>query len=146
MGTRTSQAQKHRLTPQQQKAAEILVENEFAMKGEKRSLEAIAEEVGVTVRALYNWRKDPDFIGYSSSVSTLVFESYTPLAESQLIKGIMGTSNNGIASTKSLEMFFKLTGRFVDQRVVTQIDGSSQSRMSPEELRESLAGMNDLLK
>lgn len=137
---------KYRLTPQQQKAAEMLVENEFAMKGEKRNLEEIAEEVGVSVRTLYSWRQDTDFVGYSAAVSSVIFESYTPLAESQLIKGIRGTSNNGIASNKSLEMFFRLLGRFVDHRVVTQIDDSAPTRMSREELSRGIDELNDLLK
>lgn len=141
MAASTRQLSKVRLTGQQQKAAELLAENEFALKGEKKTFEQIAEEVGITSRQLYNWRKDPDFTNYMATVSATIFDSYTPLVEAQLIKNIMGTSNNGIGSNKAIEIFFRMAGRFVDRSEVTHTSSAITPLMSQDELRGKIADL-----
>lgn len=143
MAGSSRQLSKVRLTGQQQRAAEMLAENEFAMKGEKKTLEEIAEEVGITVRWLYTWRQDPDFRNYMASVSSSIFDAYTPMVEAQLIKNIMGTSNNGIGSNKAIEMFFRMAGRFVDRSEVTHTDGANMPLLSRAELRDKIADLED---
>ena len=141
MGTRVGETSQFRLTGQQRMAAERLAENEFALKGEKRTYEQIAKEVGITPRQLYNWRKVPDFNSYMTSISTTIFNSYTPLAEAQLINAIRGTSSNGIASSKALDMFFRMSGRFVDRSEITHTDSNSP-RMTQDELRDKIADLD----
>lgn len=134
---------KRRLKPNQLAAAEIIVANEFADKSARRSYEDIAEEVGITARSLYEWRKNPDFIQYSAAISDSHLDSYRALADAQLIKLISGTSNNGLASIKALELFYKLNGKLVEKREVVTHDTASGSKISGDELRR---GIDDLVE
>src|SRR5699024_12024327 len=88
------------LTAEQRNAAELIVANDFAPKGEKRKLDEIAFEVGVDRRTLYNWRQNADFTRFMSAISDNKLDNHRSLADSQLIKLIAGTSNNGVASIK----------------------------------------------
>src|SRR5699024_352930 len=110
---------KLRLTPAQRKAAELIVKNDFAPKGERKTLGEIAEEVGVVQKTLYNWRQNPDFTRYVAAISDSELSNYRSLADSQLIKLIAGTSNNGLPAIRALELFYKLEGRLEDKRTVT---------------------------
>ncbi|WP_243290349.1 phBC6A51 family helix-turn-helix protein [Bacillus sp. FJAT-47783] len=54
--------------------------NEFAPKDEKKTYEEIAEEVGIAIRALYNWCQSPDFTRYRSVISDNKPDNYRALA------------------------------------------------------------------
>ena len=129
------------LTPAQRKAAELIVANDFAPKGEKKNLDDIAEEVGVDRRTLYNWRQNSDFTRYMSAISDNKLDNHRSLADSQLIKLIEGTSNNGIASIKALELFYKLNGRLEDKRTVTINDEERKPTMTREQVSKGLADL-----
>ena len=137
---------KRRLKPNQLAAAELIVANEFAEKGARRSYEEIAEEVGITARSLYEWRKNPDFIHYSAAISDSHLDSYRALADAQLIKLISGTSNNGLASIKALELFYKLNGKLVEKREVVTHDTASAPRISGEELRKGIDQLTEMIQ
>jgi len=137
---------KARLSPQQQAAAELIVANEFATKGEKKTYEEIAEEVGVAIRTLYNWRQSPDFTRYMSVISDNKLDNYRALADAQLIKLIKGTSNNGIPAIKALELYYKLSGKLVDRRESVVVNESDRKpRVSREEVEKELDKLNDIL-
>lgn len=129
------------LTPRQRKAAELIVNNDFAPKGEKKNLDDIAEEVGVDRRTLYNWRQNSDFTRYMSAISDNKLDNYRSLADSQLIKLIEGTSNNGVASIKALELFYKLSGRLEDKRTVTINEENRKPTMTREQVSKGLADL-----
>lgn len=127
MAKLTMQQLTGRLTPAKQKAAELILEREYAPKGEKITYADIAEEVGITERTLYEWRKDPYFIQYLAVISDKKLDNYRGLADAQLIRLIKGTSNNGIASIKALELYYKLAGKLVERRelVNTETTGNA---------------------
>ena len=129
------------LTPEQRKAAELIVANDFAPKGEKRKLDEIAFEVGVDRRTLYNWRQNADFTRFMSAISDNKLDNHRSLADSQLIKLIAGTSNNGVASIKALELFYKLNGRLEDKRTVTINDEERKPTMTRAEVSKGLADL-----
>ena len=127
------------LTPAQRKAAELIVANDFAPKGEKKNLDDIAEEVGVDRRTLYNWRQNSDFTRYMGAISDGELANFRSLADSQLIRLIAGEfTNNGTPAIKALELFYKLEGRLVDRSVVMQDDKDNQPRISRAKLSEEL--------
>ncbi|SKA88777.1 phBC6A51 family helix-turn-helix protein [Sporosarcina newyorkensis] len=136
---------KRRLKPKQLLAAELLVANEFETKESRRTYEAIAEEVGITARCLYEWRQDPDFIRYSAAVSDTRLDSYRALADAQLIKLISGTSNNGLASVRGLELFYKLNGKLVEKREVVTHDKAAGQRLNDDDLRKGIEELNEML-
>jgi|SRR5690625_611834 len=130
------------LTAEQRNAAEIIVANDFAAKGKKKTLDEIAEEVGVDRRTLYNWRQNADFTRYMSAISDNKLDNYRSLADSQLIKLIEGSfTNNGTPSIKALELFYKLSGRLEDKRTVTIDDGQRKPTMTREEVSKGLADL-----
>lgn len=134
-----------RLSADQLKAAELVVANDYAGK-QKRTYEDVADELGITVRALYNWRQEPDFIKYCAWLSETKLDAFRATADSQLLKLIEGTSNNGLASIKALELFYKLNGRLIDRREVVQAEESSGTkRISDDELQRGLDELNDML-
>ena len=135
-----------RLTPGQQKAAELIVERDFnARVGQKKTTYGdIAAEVGITDRQLYTWRKDPNFTRYTAAISDNRLDQYRSLADSQLLKLVQGTSNNGLPSIKGLEMYYKLIGRMKDQPIVS-ISENKQPTMTREEAREELQKLNKFI-
>lgn len=138
---------KLRLTPVQRKAAELIVANDFAPKGEKKTLEQISEQVGVDRRTLYNWRQNPDFTRYMSAVSDGELANYRSLADSQLIKLIRGTfTNNGTPSIKALELFYKLEGRLVERSVTMTDDRENQPRISRDEISEKIRELDTFVQ
>lgn len=129
------------LTAEQRNAAELIVANDFAPKGNKRKLDEIAFEVGVDRRTLYNWRQNADFTRYMSAISDNKLDNHRSLADSQLVKLIAGVSNNGVASIKALELFYKLNGRLEDKRTVTINDDKHKPAMTREEVSKGLADL-----
>ena len=90
---RTESELKALLTAQEQHAILLLVENEFAPKGNKRTLEDIAEEVGVSARQLYNYRKEnPAFNEYKTLVANQMLLSKREIVDSQLMRCLIHCS------------------------------------------------------
>lgn len=132
---------KIRLTPVQRKAAELIVSNDFSPRGSKMNLDEIAKEVGISERQLYTWRQNSDFTLYMAAISDNKLDNHRSLADSQLIKLIEGTSNNGLASIKALELFYKLNGRLEDKRTVTINEEERKSPMTRAEVSKGLADL-----
>lgn len=108
-----------RLSPEQIKAANLLIENDFAPKDEKKTHEEIAEEVGVSRRTLYNWRNDVDVVRYMDAQSDMALASSRSKAASQLMRLINGDAQqNGLPSIKALELYYKLSGKLVERSEV----------------------------
>jgi hypothetical protein len=138
------------LTPQQQMAAHLLIANEFAGK-EKRSQEELSEEIGVSRMTLHNWKTENiDFIRYTAALTDMKLDSYRSLVDARLMTLIeKGPSNNGIPSIKAIELYYKLSGRLVERKEVTQfteLQTERPRRLSDEEVAKGLEELNDLLK
>ncbi|ASN05314.1 phBC6A51 family helix-turn-helix protein [Virgibacillus necropolis] len=119
-----------RLTPEQVRAAELLVENEHTVKGERRTNEQIAQEVGVSRKTLHNWHKIPDFVHYKDQRSHLLMAGNRARIDSQLMRLINGDSqNNGLPSIKSLELWYKLFDKISNR---TEIVYSDENRPTQE--------------
>ncbi|MEK4230722.1 phBC6A51 family helix-turn-helix protein [Solibacillus sp. FSL H8-0538] len=114
----TLDALKAKLTPGQLRAGELLLEKEYAPKGEKATYAEIAEQVGIDTSTLYHWRQNSDFVQYLAAVSDTKLDSARAAADAQLMRLVNGTSNNGMASIKALELYYKLIGKLVDKREV----------------------------
>lgn len=145
--TRSLQQLTSELTPQQLKAAELIVENQFdvALGGNKRTLEEIGEELGVSRQSISKWKKLPAFVEYSSYISSQHTHSLRPLADSALAKMISGTSNNGLISVKALELFYRVTNVLVERKETTYVDGSKPT-LSPEQIATSIDELAHKLK
>jgi len=137
---------KLRLTPAQRRAAKLIVENDFAPKGERVTLGDIAEELSIDKRTLYNWRQNPDFTRYLAAISDGELAQFRSLVDSQLMKLIKGTSNNGLPAMRALELYYKLEGRLVDRSVVTTDEKSGKPTMTRREASEELEKLNKFIQ
>lgn len=133
---------KAELDPRQQKAAMLIVENEFLTKETgRRSLEDIAQEIGVSRQSLHTWRQSPYFRAYMNHLSDERLDSRRAEVDAALFKLIQG-GNNGLPAIKALELYYKLSGRLVDKQVVETIDGNK-----PELSQEQIdSGIEELAK
>jgi len=136
---------KAQLTVQQMNAAQLLVENEFAGK-QKRTYEEIAEELGIGVRTLYEWRKNRAFTLYQSYIADNRLDQFMPTAIAKLQESIEGRSNNGIPSMKALELYFKLSGRLIDRKEIVQSETPKSASRSDEDIRRDLEELDRLLQ
>ncbi|AST93253.1 hypothetical protein BC6307_19320 [Sutcliffiella cohnii] len=136
-----------RLEPRQAHAAQLMVANEFAGKGDKKTLEEIAEEVGVTRQTLHNWKtSNIAFIEYLKALSTVTLDSQRSFVDAQLMKLIAG-GNNGIPSVKGVELYYKLTGALIErQEVISGNAPSSSPKMTRNELASEIQKLSDMLR
>lgn len=138
---------KARLDDRQIKAAHLLVANSFASKEDRKTKEELAEEVGISRQYLWVWESNNrDFIAYKAGLSDMFLASYRDLADSQLIKLIKGTSNNGNPSIKALELYYKLDGRLVNRSEVDINDSVNRPRLTQAEIQQGLRELDDMLK
>lgn len=140
---RTEKELKAHLTPAEQRAILLIVENDFKTK-EKRTLAQIAEELGISERAFYDWRQKPEFKELLVLTSDSLLMEKRNIVNAQLMKAIEGTSNNGIPSMKALELYYKMTGSIEDKLLITQeVKGQKPSQQSNV---EALAKLKETLE
>ena len=135
------------LTPQQQNAAQLLVENEFRSKldGGKRTMDEIGDEVGLSRQTLWAYKKDPVFISYMAYLSDQHLDAQRALVDGQLMRLIQGTSNNNTPSIKALELWYKLNQRLVERSIVEYADGS-KPQLSQQQITDGIAELAEKLK
>lgn len=130
-----------KLTLQQRKAALMLVENELETE-EKKTLDEVAEEVGVTRQALYKWRtQNKAFIEYRNMLADDFFSSMRPFVYRQLLRTISGPQ----PSIKGLDLFMRRFALLTDKTIVEDNTVGSENR-SDESLKRELEELDELLK
>lgn len=148
------------LSPIQVDVAHAMVAAEFdhaTTKGsKKRTLESIAEEHGIHRSTISRYKKNPDFTAYMAAISRQEIDGMRPIAYAQLMRLVVGTSQNSIPSIKALELFFKISGDLTTktETTTTVIDGGKLSekqlqdglRRMSEEMENAVAGLDDVAK
>jgi transcriptional regulator with XRE-family HTH domain len=129
-----------KLTPQQQKAALLLVENDLRDNGDKRTQEEIAEEVGVTYKTIWSWRKqNRNFIDYKNEIADDFLAEHRSGVYGQLMKLINGSQ----PSVKAIDLYLKRFGLLTEKQVnVTEDNSGSRSN---EDLQKELDDLDELL-
>lgn len=141
MASKRQRELESKLTPQQQKAAFLLVENDLRDTGDKRTQEEIAEEVGVTYKTLWTWRKqNRNFIDYKNEIADDFLAEYRSGVYGQLLKLINGSQ----PSVKAIDLYLKRFGLLTEKQVISNED-STGSR-SNADLAKELEELDDLLK
>ncbi len=108
--------------PKQREAAIALVEYEFTPKGQRKTKEAIAEELGVSRKTLHNWdTKDSNFINYKNYLASEFMDSHLALVYKKLIDSIERGSVRGI------EVYLKRIGDLDTHTEVTINNGGDLS-------------------
>lgn len=126
------------LDPMHAQAARLLVENQFRLKNERRTMEEIAAEVGVSRQSLHKWQQNSDMIKYMGALSEQQLALYKPLADSQLIKSIRGDGqNNGLPSQKGLDLYYKRMGLLTERHEILTSEGPSMRKVFTQEEYEA---------
>jgi hypothetical protein len=108
--------------PKQREAAIALVEYEFTPKAERKTLDEVAEHVGVTRKTLYNWNhKDSNFIAYKNYLSSEFMDSHLAFVYKKLIDSIEK------GSTRGIELYLKRIGDLDTHSEITINNGETQS-------------------
>ncbi|MGZ9682986.1 phBC6A51 family helix-turn-helix protein [Bacillus cereus] len=125
------------ITEEQAQAAVKLVENSFAGRGRK-TLEEIAEELGVSRTTLWTWSNDVNFIRYKEALADQLLRDNIDLANGQLLALIRGDfTANKTPSIKALELFYKLSGKLAEKKeITTKVD---KPKVSQSEVEQELA-------
>ncbi|MDA1577581.1 phBC6A51 family helix-turn-helix protein [Bacillus cereus group sp. TH228LC] len=125
------------ITEEQAQAAVKLVENSFAGR-ERKTLEEIAEELGISRTTLWTWSNDVNFIRYKELLADQLLRDNIDLANGQLLALIRGDfTANKTPSIKALELFYKLSGKLVDKKeIITNVD---KPKVSQSEVEQTLA-------
>ncbi|MEH7456545.1 phBC6A51 family helix-turn-helix protein [Bacillus sp. JJ1127] len=132
---------KQELTDEQLHAATKLVENSFSGRGRK-TLEEIAEELGISRTTLWTWSNDVNFIRYKEALSDQLLRDNIDLANGQLLALIRGDfTNNGTPAIKALELYYKLSGKLVEKKEITTT--SDKPKVSQRDIEQELAALGE---
>lgn len=129
-----------KLEARQRKAAYLLVENELRETGERKSYEAIAAEIGVSYKTIWEWRtRNRNFIAYKNEIADDFLADKRDQVYAQLLKLITGSQ----PSVKAIDLFMRRHGLLTD-RQITQSESDDGTRTN-EDLAKELAELDDLL-
>jgi predicted DNA binding protein len=128
-----------KLTSKQQKAALLLVESQLSSELDvrDRSLQQIADELGIARMTLYRWNQKRVFIDYKNAITDDMLASY----HSQMMKVVVDTAMKH-NSLKAVELYAKLRGLLKDHHIVETDTSGSRSEA---EVAKELADLEKLL-
>ncbi|MEH7457949.1 phBC6A51 family helix-turn-helix protein [Bacillus sp. JJ1127] len=130
------------ITEEQAQAAVKLVENSFAGRGRK-TLEEIAEELGISRTTLWTWSQDVNFNRYKEALADQLLRGQIDLANGQLLALIRGDfTNNSTPSVKALHLFYQLQGKLVNKTEVTT-HNDEKPKMSQSDIERKLAELGE---
>jgi hypothetical protein len=109
-----------KLSPQQRKAALLLVNNDLAEAEEgRRSLDKIADEVDTSLRNLHRWKNENSvFIEYMNLIADDFLASYRSGVYRQMMKLI----NSQQPSVKAMDLYFKRFGLLTERQITESAD------------------------
>lgn len=106
---------KYELTAIQMRCAEILATNDI----EQKTMAQIAEELGISERVIYNWKRDEDFIAYKNDIAERIMDEFIDDAYKELRR--IGTKGKQEGTrVKALEVVLKTRGKLTDVHKVEQ--------------------------
>lgn len=107
--------------PGQRKAGVLLAEREFMPKEHRKTMDQIAEEVGVNRSTIWHWQTgDPNFIAYSNALASDMIDGH--LAE--VYSKLMDVIRDG--NTKGIELFLKRIGDLDTRQDITLNDNRGE--------------------
>ena len=118
MATKRMRELESKLSFQQRRAAQLIVENELVrdITSKKKTFQDIADEVGVARMSIYRWRtRNSAFIEYMNMLADDILSSHRSEVYAQLLTLIRGTSN-GAPSVKAIDLFLRRFGLLTERK------------------------------
>ncbi|SFP98954.1 phBC6A51 family helix-turn-helix protein [Salibacterium halotolerans] len=134
-----------KLSSQQRHAAHLLVDKELTGNG--RTIKDIADEVGVSDRMVYHWKKEETFILYKNAINEQQIAEVVGEIDGLLINHIreMG-SKNGSFSVKAMELAYKRLGMLTNKsEIEMRTDETAKQAHSNEQIQAEIAELDDML-
>lgn len=129
-----------KLSPKQRQAALLLVEREFTPNDQRKTLDEIASEVGLSVRGLYKWRNEnADFIEYTNLIADEFLSANRAEVYGQLMKLISGSQ----PSVKAIDLFMRRFGLLTEKQVVETREVGSGT--TPDAIAKEIEELDELL-
>ncbi|PAK55421.1 phBC6A51 family helix-turn-helix protein [Paenibacillus sp. 7541] len=143
---RTLEAQ---LTPQQQRAAQLIVSNEWAEllneDGKKRTMKELADEIGIARSTLFEWKAQEAFAAYVNYLTERQLDAMRSEVYVQLMRAIRGGAN-GIPSVKALDLYMRRYGLLTDRTVVEDTRETIETRRkTDDEIRAEIAELDAMV-
>ncbi|MDR9748823.1 phBC6A51 family helix-turn-helix protein [Paenibacillus taichungensis] len=137
------------LTVQQRKAAQLLVANEWgellSEDGRKKSMQELANEIGIARSTLYEWKAQEHFIDYVNYLTDINLRGMQSEVNVALMKAIRG-GNNGLPSVKAIDLYMRRWALLSDRTIVEdRRDEISSNRKTDEEIRKEIEELNELV-
>jgi transposase-like protein len=83
-----------------------------------KTIEEIAQEVGVSTRTIYRWKQDPNFIKYQNEVSDKIMEDFLTEVYTEL-RGIVRSSQSEKSKLKAIELVLSNRGKLKNTQEIT---------------------------
>ncbi|MCM3272953.1 phBC6A51 family helix-turn-helix protein [Paenibacillus elgii] len=149
MATVRRRTLEEQLTPQQRRAAQLIVQNDWAEllseDGRKKTMQEIAEEVGIARSTLYEWKAQEPFIEYVNYLTDKQLESMRSEVNVAIMKAIRG-GNNGLPSVKALDLYMRRWGLLTNVEVIDDRRERIESRRkTDEEVRKDIAELDAMI-
>jgi hypothetical protein len=134
-----------RMTANEKKVAYSLVANEYTDKAERKTMQAIADELGISRTALYNIKNKPDVSRLMCMLSDEHLDVFKVKVDKALTR-LIDDGSDRLPSVKAIELFYKLKGLMIDRSITgTSEDEVMPQRMTQAELDAELKKLEDLL-
>lgn len=149
MATIRRRTLEEQLTSQQRRAAQLIVQNDWAEllseDGRKKTMQEIAEEVGIARSTLYEWKAQEPFIEYVNYLTDKQLESMRSEVNVAIMKAIRG-GNNGLPSVKALDLYMRRWGLLTNVEVIDDRRERIESRRkTDEEVRKDIAELDAMI-
>ncbi len=136
------------LKPQQQKAAQLYVQNEWnelTGEGEKKlTMTELAAEIGVSRSTLFLWKADEDFNAYVAYLSDIQMHGMHDEFNRSVIRAMRG-GNNGIPSVKALELYAKVHGLVKNVDIIEDRREGKPTYKSEDDLRQDISALDAMI-
>lgn len=137
MAKRTIKDIERDLTPKEIEAALAVFENDTLPPGKRKSLETIADELGIGVRTLYEWRQKDAFIEYKNALT----DRFSANARMRVMQSVISEAEKGNAAMAKL--FLQTQSMLTDNKTVEVVGGSPA--VDKDEVARRLAALQEKL-
>lgn len=137
MAKRTMKDIERDLTPKEIEAALAVFENDTLPPGKRKSLETIADELGIGVRTLYEWRQKDAFIEYKNALT----DRFSANARMRVMQSVISEAEKGNAAMAKL--FLQTQSMLTDNKTVEVVGGSPA--VDKDEVARRLAALQEKL-
>lgn len=137
MAKRTMKDIERELTPKEIEAALQVFENDTLPPGKRKSLETIADELGIGVRTLYEWRQKDAFIEYKNALT----DRFSANARMRVMQSVISEAEKGNAAMAKL--FLQTQSMLTDNKTVEVVGGSPA--VDKDEVARRLAALQEKL-